>query len=90
MPYYINILYKSSISPKKSGQMQVLPHYSIGFVKMMLVMKREAVRPQDLCMTFAGRPLDDSKTVSECGIINFNSITVFRKVRGGGKRPRME
>ena len=42
-------------------------------------------------MTFAGRQWDDdSKTVSECNITNFNSITVFRKLRGGGKGIKKE
>ena len=60
------------------------PHHTVGFIKMMLVVKGEAVQTSELSMSFAGRQWDDSKTMSECTITNFNSIQVFRKLRGGG------
>ena len=60
------------------------PHHTVGFIKMMLVVKGEAVQTSELSMTFAGRQWDDSKTMSECNITNFNNITVNRKLRGGG------
>ena len=60
------------------------PHHTVGFIKMMLVVKGEAVQTSELRMSFAGRPCDDSKTMSECNIKNFNNITVNRRLRGGG------
>jgi len=62
----------------------VQPHHTVGFIKIMLVVKGEAVKTSELRMAFAGRDWDDSKTVSECGITNFNNITLKKRLRGGG------
>ena len=47
------------------------------------IQDKEGIIPEQQILTFRGRPLEDSRTLAECGVQKEDTLHLILKLRGG-------